>query len=112
MHLARIHLDQLTELLRLLPFLIALVVFLAGQGKRGKRRATTPPASRRGVATPLPPQAQAEQASSMANRDEPSIWAKDYDKEDQWGLGKEEWGDAFGDKWKSVFDDPAPPPRR
>jgi hypothetical protein len=111
-HPARIHLDQLTELVRLLPFLIAIVAFLAGQGKRGKRRAAPPPNRRMSDATSPAAKQQAYRAPSAAKRDEPSIWTKDYDKEDQWGLGKEEWGDAFDDKWKSVFDDPAPPQRR
>jgi hypothetical protein len=108
-HLARIHLDQLTELLRLLPFLIALVLFLTGQGRRGKRRTAAPPDRR--MSAPMPPTSQ-QPALSGAEREEPSVWAKDYDKEDRWGLPKEEWGDAFGEKWKSAFDDPAPPKKR
>lgn len=112
MQLSSIKIDQLTELLRLLPFIIAVLLFLRGQGKRDKRR-TTPPAPRPTRATQPPaPKPVAYQIPPPVKSDEPSIWAKDYDKGDQWGLPKEEWGDAFGDKWKSTFDDPAPPKRR
>ena len=111
MHLSSTKLDQLTELVRLLPFLIALVLFLTGQGRRGKRRPARPAARPTRMAPPVSwPDTNETPAATRA--DEPSIWAKDDDTEDQWGLSKEEWGDAFGEKWKSAFDDPAPPAKQ
>lgn len=112
MHLATIKLDHLAELVRLLPFVLALLFFLTGQGRRGKRR-TGRPTARPTSAPPSPTSKPAADQSPPATKDaEPSIWAKDDSKEDQWGLPKEEWGDGFGGKWKSAFDDPAPPKKR
>ena len=107
MHFSSINLGQLTELVRLLPFVIALVLFLTGQGRRGKRGPARPGAR----PTRMPPPA-ASDAPAADRANEPSIWASDEDKEDRWGLSKEEWGDAFGEIWKSAFDDPAPPAKR
>lgn len=111
MHLSSLKPDQIAELLRLLPFIIGVLLFLRGQGKRGQRRTTRPTAHPTSAMPPMSKPA-AYQTTPAAKSDEPSIWAKDYDHADRWGLPAEEWGDAFGDKWKSAFDEQPAPPKR